>query len=123
MLEYKHSLGLGESLNVGILFYFPEENIFEFVNGDGFRAKTIYPDFNISLFNAYLKVINSKVKHLLVLLNEKPVDSDFAKFIHNYILAVDASGLIFREPVQVKNIFSDRKTVVNEFSNLLLPEI
>jgi hypothetical protein len=123
VLEYRHSLGLGESLNVGILFYFPEENVFEFVHSDGYRAKAIYPDFDNSLFNAYLKAISSKVKKPFDLLKGSSIDSDFAKYIHKYILAEDAAGLIFREPVNVKNVFADRKTVINDFSKLLLPGV
>lgn len=123
VLQYKYSLVLGESLNVGILFYFPEENFFEFVSGDGSRAKSIYPEFDNSLFNGFLKVIISKVKKHVDLFNEKPVDSDFAKYIHKYILAEDAAGLVFREPVHIKNVFADRKEAINEFSKLLLPGI
>ena len=123
VLQYKHSLTLGESLNVGILFYFSEEDIFEFVSGDGYRAKAIYPDFDNSLFNGYLKVIISKVKNHIDLFNEKPIGFDFAKYVHKNILAEDAAGLIFREPTQVKNVFNDRKRAVNEYSKLLLPGI
>jgi len=123
VLQYKHSLALGESLNVGILFYFSEEDIFEFVSGDGYRAKAIYPDFDNSLFNGYLKVINSKVKNHIDLFNEKPIGSDFAKYIHKNILSEDAAGLIFSEPTQVKNVFNDRNKAVAEYSKLLLPGI
>jgi hypothetical protein len=54
VLQYKHSLALGEILNVGILFYFPDDGCFEFINGDGSRVKSVYPDFDNSLFNGYL---------------------------------------------------------------------
>jgi len=123
VLQYKHSLTLGESLNVGILFYFSEEDVFEFVSGDGYRAKAIYPDFDNSLFNGYLKVIIAKVKNHIDLFNEKPIGSDFAKYIHKNILAEDAAGLIFREPTQVKNVFNDRAKAIEEYSKLLLPGI
>jgi len=123
VLQYKHSLALGESLNVGILFYFPIENSFEFVSGDGYRAKAIYHDFDNSLFNGYLKTIQTKIKKHVDLFNENPVSYDFAKYIHKYILAEDAAGLIFREPVNVKNVFGDKKKAVDEYSTILLPGI
>lgn len=123
ILQYKHNLVLGESLNVGILFYFPEDHFFEFVSGDGYRAKAIYPDFDNSIFHSYLKAITTKVKKHVDLFNEKPVGSDFAKYIHKNILAEDAAGLIFREPVNVKNVFSDRINAIDEYSKLLLPGI
>lgn len=123
VLQYKYSIVLGESLNVGILFYFPEENFLEFVSGDGNRVKAIYPDFDTSLFNGYIKLIKSNVFKHVDLFNEKPFDSDFAKFIHKYILAEDAAGLIFHKPVNIKNVFADRQEAINEFSKLLLPGI
>jgi len=123
VLQYKHSLTLGESLNVGILFYFPEDKFFEFVSGDGYRAKSIYPDFDNSLFNAYLKAITIKVKKHVDLFNENPVGSDFAAYIHKFILAEDAAGLIFREPATIKNVFGYRDKAIREYSKLLLPGI
>lgn len=123
ILQYKHSLTLGESINVGILFYFPDERIFEFVSGDGYRAKAIYPDFDNSLFNGYLRAIIAKVKKHVDLFNEKPVNSDFADYIHKNILAEDAAGLVFHDPVSVKNVFGDIKKAIDEYSKLLLPGI
>lgn len=123
VLQYKHSLTLGEALNVGILFYFPEENHFDFVCGNGYRAKAIYPDFDNSLFNGYLKTILTKVKNHVDIFNEKPVGFDFAKYIHKNILAEDAAGLIFCEPANVKNVFGDRTKAIDEYSKLLLPGI
>ena len=123
ILQYKHNLSLGESLNVGILFYFPDENIFEFVSGDGSRAKAIYPDFDNSLFNSYLKTIIDKVKIQSEVIKVSPNGIDFLKFIHSNILGEDAAGLIFREPSLVKNVFENRKIAVEEFSKLLLPVI
>ncbi len=123
VLQYKHSLALGEILNVGILFYFPFENKFEFVEGGGHRAKAIYPDFDNSLFNGYLKSILSKIKNRVDLFSESPNQSNFSNYIHKYILAQDAAGLIFREAVNVRNVFGSNQKVIDEYSKLLLPGI
>jgi hypothetical protein len=123
VLQYKHSLVLGESLNVGILFYFPDENHIEFVSGDGTRAKAIYPDFDNSLFNGYLRTILDRVNKQVDLFNEKPGESEFPAYIHKAILAEDAAGLIFKEPVSVRNVFGDRRKAVDEYAGLLLPGI
>jgi len=123
VLQYKHSLVLGESLNVGILFYFPEEDFIEFVSGDGTRAKAIYPDFDNSLYNAYLKSIIAKVNLKVDLFNQEYIGSDFAKYIHNFILPEDAAGLVFREPTYIEIETGNRRKVVNEYSKLLLPGI
>jgi len=123
VLQYKHSLALGEVLNVGILFYFPDEISFEFVNGDGSRVKSVYPDFDNSLFNGYLKTIQTKVRREIDLFRNSPSVPEFEVFIKNHILAEDAAGLIFREPVQVKNVFPDNRQAVEAYSHLLLPGI
>ena len=123
ILQYKHNLSLGESLNVGILFYFPVEDIFEFVSGNGYRAKAIYPDFDNSLFHGYLKTIIDKVKKQIKVSRVSPNGINFVQFIHNNILGEDAAGLIFKEPSIVKNVFENRKVAVEEYSKLLLPGI
>jgi len=123
VLQYKHSLALGEILNVGILFYFPDDGCFEFVNGDGSRVKSVYPDFDNSLFNGYLKTIQTKVKNKIDLFRQSPSVAEFEAFIEKHILAEDAAGLIFREPVQVRNVFIDNRQAVDAYSQLLLPGI
>lgn len=123
ILQYKHSLKLGEILNVGILFYFPEDKQFEFSYGDATRLKAIYPDFNISLFNSYIKNIKLRIKGAVDLFSGYPLGNDFINYIHNHILAQDAAGLVFGVPNNVINVFKDKETTVNEFSKLLLPGI
>jgi len=123
ILCYKHSITLGESLNVAILFYFPEVKQFIFANGDSTRAKAIYPDFNTPSYNAFFKAIDIKLKKHVDLFSGQLSGNDFANYIHNNILAEDAAGLIFCEPVTVKNVFRDIDTAINEYSKLLLPGI
>lgn len=123
LLQYKHSLSLGEVLNVGILFYFEDENRFEFVTGTGTRAKSIYPDFDVALFNAYQKAISEKVKKQVDLFYNEENRKDIAAYIHSHILARDAAGLVFGEPKQVKNVWNDSRTAIEEYSKLLLPGI
>ena len=54
ILQYKHSLLLGEAINIGVLFYFPEENHLEFAYGTSTRARAIYEDFDTTLFNSLI---------------------------------------------------------------------
>jgi len=123
ILQYKHSITLREILNVGILFYFPDENKFEFVSGDGYRAKAIYPDFDSSLFNSYLKSILTKVKNHVDLCTGSPDERSFSKYIHSNILAEDAAGLVFSKSSTIENVFGSNEKAVSEFSKLLLPGI
>ncbi len=123
VLRYKHDLVLGELLNVGILFYFPTTNKFQFVCGDGSRAKAIYPVFDSYLFSNYLDNINNKISNRFDLFIENPSFSNFSDFIHKFILPIDASGFIFGEPVQIQSVFDSTEKTVDEFSRLLLPGI
>ncbi len=123
ILQYKHSLVLGESINVGILFHFAEENIFQFVKGDGYRAKAIYPDFNNSLFNGYIRNITDKVKNHVDLFNQQSDKINFEEYIHKFIFAEDAAGLIFSDAVKVRNVFKSPHSAITEYSKLLLPGI
>lgn len=123
ILQYKHNLILGEVINVGILFYFKKDNHFEFVRGNGQRAKAIYPDFDITLFNGYINTITKKIKTQVDLFNKEIDKSDFRNYIHQYILAQDASGLIFKEPVSVEFSSGDISEIVEKYSQLLLPGI
>jgi hypothetical protein len=123
VLQYKHNLILGEVLNVGILFYFQSENKFEFVKGDGYRAKAIYSNFDNTVFNTYLKTIINKVKNHVDLFNERIDKSDFSKYIHQHILSEDAAGLIFRDPVTITTGSTDINQIIEEYSKLLLPGI
>jgi hypothetical protein len=123
VLQYKHSLALGEILNVGILFYFPLENEFKFVEGGGYRVKSIYPDFDISLFHGYLKSIVTKIKNHVDLFSKNPNQSDFSNYIHQFILAQDAAGLVFKDSIHVRNVFGSKEKAIEEYSKLLLSGI
>jgi hypothetical protein len=123
LLQYKHSLVLGEALNVGILFHFPQEKKLEFVSGNGYRAKAIYPDFDNSLFNSYIKVITTKIANRVDLFSDGSIDTNIGDYIQKNILARDAAGLIFGEPVQVSNVFETSQAAIEQYSTLLLPGI
>jgi hypothetical protein len=129
ILQYRHSLVLGEAINVGILFQFPDEEKFEFVSGNAYRLKAIYPDFDQSVYNYLIKSIEKKLKQdnsdLFKFSNSK---SNLKEYIHTSLLSEDASVLQFREPIKVlsnKDNFGqdDRiEKIVDEFSKLLLPK-
>jgi hypothetical protein len=123
ILQYKHNLILGEIINVGILFYFIKDNHFEFVRGNGHRAKAIYPDFDNTLFNGYINTITKKIKTQVDLFNKEVDKTDFRNYIHQYILAQDASGLIFKDPVSIEFSSGNVSDIVEQYSQLLLPGI
>lgn len=122
-LQYKHNLILGEVVNVGILFYFHEDKVFEFAHGDYTRPKLIYPSFDSNLFNAYLKEIVNTLKRDVLLFAELENRVQISDYIKSNILAPDAAGLVFCEPVTIENFFKTRVEAIQEYSKLLLPGI
>ncbi len=130
VLQYRHSLVLGEAINVGILFQFPVEEKLKFVAGNAYRLKAIYPDFDQTVYNYLIKSIEKKLKEesksLFRFANAK---SDFKKFINAFILPEDATALQFKDPVSVLGntdgaYNSDSLSkIVDGFSKMLLPGI
>jgi len=124
VLQYKHSLVLGESINVGILFAFPDEKKVEFVYGNSTRLKAIYPHFDTTLFGHLLKNVENKIRQRS---NEVFFEDSFnrgiVEFIHTQILREDSTTLQFKEPIAVNNYSHSRENAVKEFSAILLPGI
>ncbi|MBS1601933.1 MAG: DUF3037 domain-containing protein [Bacteroidetes bacterium] len=130
VLQYKHSLVLGEAINVAVLFQFPAAERVEFVAGTSYRLKAIYPDFDPVAYNYYIRSIETKLKNESdSLFRQFNFKTDLKKFINSSILAEDATVLQFQEPVNVlgrnsKNSEGDEiESVVEEFARLLLPGI
>ncbi|RFM30834.1 DUF3037 domain-containing protein [Chitinophaga silvisoli] len=125
VLQYHHSLMLGESINVGILFWFPSNEEIHFISGNINRIKSLYSDFDQSLYNYLSKNITNKIR-----LDKNPIFTlssfdDFKKFIKTSILPEDATVLQFQDPVNVVlgEIDIDIEKTIEEFSNLLLPNL
>ncbi len=122
VLQYRHSIASAELLNVAILFYFQESDQFEFSVGNIHRIKTVYPDLNFSLFNAYVKAIKTKSNTHVNAFSSNANKSDFAKYVHQYILPEDAAGFVFDTPKQVKNVFASPAEAIDSYAKLLLPD-
>lgn len=124
ILQYHHSFVLGEAINVGILFQFPDEERLEFVAGNATRLKAIYPDFDQTVYNYLVKSIERKlIDSNGSIFSGSISKSDFKKYINSSILPEDATVLQFREPSVALNTIGDYSKVVDEFSKLLLPGI
>jgi len=121
ILQYRHSLVTREAVNVGVLFAFFDENKLEFVFGNSYRVRSIYHDFDPSLFNSALKFIQDKVKSESdnLLFNETNLKDNFHQFINNKLLREDSTSLQFTEPISAFSI-NDRSTTVTNYSKLLL---
>lgn len=85
ILQYKYSPILNEAVNIGVLFYFPdEEKKLYFIDSGTSRVKALYGDINKKYFNAILRLIKTNVNDKII--NEAASNiSDFEYFIDNYI--------------------------------------
>ncbi|MBV5280873.1 MAG: DUF3037 domain-containing protein [Paludibacter sp.] len=123
ILQYKHSPILGEAINVGVLYYFPdEERKLYFYITDATRIKPIYKDFDARYFNSILKLIkNNVVKYSGDLYAEKLLNDNLKDFVHFYLLKDDDTSLQFSDLNSVINIYSKPELAVEEYTKILLP--
>lgn len=122
ILQYKHSLALGESINLGVLFYIPEDKIFKFVSGNSNRLKLLYPDLDSSSVSIYIRLIENRVKNLNSDLLKFFENKQLSEFINSHILTKDATSLQFSdsEVFSIKNSV-EYNLIIENISNLLLP--
>ena len=111
-LKYQHSALLGESLNIGVLIYFPFEDkiVFKYSKNLG-RIKAIYDVISEKTIKHYLSQIESTVKNLADYKSSFfNIDKDnfFDLFIEKNILPKDGSVLQFAES---KQAFLNSRTI------------
>lgn len=123
ILQYKHSPILGESINVGILFFFPDgQTKLFFQMADSTRLRPIYDDFDTTYFNSILKIIQKNVQTFSEKSRtEGTTINTLDAFIHKYLLKKDDTVLQFSKPFSVLNTFPTNETAVKEYTKLLLP--
>lgn len=121
ILQYKHSLIFGESVNIGILFSFPSEDKVQFVFGDTKRIKCLYSDFDISIVNQITRNIKSKIGEIREQRNSLfSFDRTFKDGI-NSLLIEDSSSLQFSSPFVAVSVHDNTQEIIEEFSKILLP--
>jgi len=124
ILQYKHSFLLREAVNVGIIFYFPNEDKFQFVAGNHHRVKSIYPDFDYVIYNRIIRRIKNRLKSYFDIFEQQTNKTkSFKEYLNTNILAEDATALQFTEPLVSVDTFNDINHTVKTFSELLLPGI
>lgn len=122
ILQYRYSPVLDESLNIGVLFYFPnEKKKLYFYHTDNSRVKSAYSDIDTRLFNALLRLIKTKTEDYEINKKVSMVD-DFDDFIDNNILKRDDSIFQFSKLFKVWNVFHDTNTAINNYLRILLPQ-
>lgn len=118
ILTYKHSQFLGEVLNVGVLFVFPDENLIEFHYPKSLvRLSSAYTDFNTNLIKDYLRSFEEKSKRLNLDLDSYALNDH--KIITNHFIIEDASALQF-EPFRAALYSDSVDDVYQRYSDLIL---
>ncbi len=111
VLHYKHSAVLGESLNIGVLIYFEQDNSLFFTHSSRLaRLKSVYENVSEKSIKYYLKLIKSNVSKLGSNIDSffiSDIDNSFESFISNYILPRDGSALQFSK---IRNNFQYDKS-------------
>ena len=133
ILQYKHSLVLGEALNIGVIFSFPNDNQVYFVAGDTKRVKSIYSNFDSGIFNIFTKStkntllyrsinanINTLFGNILFVANTKESLKDY---INSHILPEDSSSLQFTDIYTSVNNFDSNEKAVEEICKNFLPSL
>lgn len=127
ILQYKHSQILNETVNIGILFFFPESKDFYFTKGDTSRVKCIYQDIDSTLIDRALSSIYKKVEANKEFDTNSLFRSDlFPKDFSNKLtelLIPDSSSIQFSKPYTAALNYTEYKSVAQKFSDLLLPKI
>lgn len=104
LLRYRHSYLLSEELNVGILFFFPQESRVEFLCPKYLqRISGLYPDFSIHTLRNYLKAFEKQAKKLTQTFTDSSnlfETADLEELIEEYFLTKDSTALLF---TNVKN--------------------
>ncbi len=111
ILKYIHSPYLGEGLNLGILFYFPEAEKFVFRAPEKLsRIKAAYTDFNEELIKKYVSYFYKTAANFKIGL----FDKDLNDIANAYFLPKDNSVLPFlpfeiglMEKSSIEDIVSD----------------
>lgn len=117
LLKYRHSALLGESLNIGLLVYFNNENRFHFeYNNKLTRLKAVYINVQEKTIKNYLRAINNKVELInkkLDVFYECEIEQSFDFFVNNNFLPLDGTSLQFDSSINSFQYSKDNNKIIN----------
>lgn len=124
VLQYKHSIGLGETINIGVLFYFPKTNTLRFESDrKGHRIKLIYPNFDSFLYKHSIHALSSKIKGIKDIFGQDAIRKGLNTFIDGFILRPDASSFQFAQAATVVDSFPSEDKAIEAYTKLLIPNL
>lgn len=113
-------MALGEALNVGVLFYFPNSNNLFFYSDTPTRVKSVYKKFDSSAFKEIVRGIELKVKDQNHLFRNSELES-FKTKIHALVLNEDSTALQFTVPKTAVHAFKSDEEAKNSYIKILFP--
>ncbi|RRJ89412.1 DUF3037 domain-containing protein [Paenimyroides tangerinum] len=127
ILKYKHSALIGESINIGIILFFPLENKFVFKYSKNLtRIKAIYEVVSEKVIKLYLQQIEFNIKNInlrdYTLFTHSDIENteEFDLFIDNFILPRDSSVLQFSKSKESLYNLDLDTTILNITNKFLL---
>jgi hypothetical protein len=118
ILKYSHSKLLGEEINLGILFVFPELELVEFYYPRSLsRLTKTYPDISEKLVRSYLESFKYSSKKLGKLLSRYHFDLN--ELLDDFFLIQDSSSLQFTK-FNHALCLDDVNSVKQQYINLFL---
>lgn len=118
VLKYVHSQFLGEELNIGIIFLFPNQNKLVFQHPSKVsKFKNIYRGFPELNIKEYLKVFKNACQNIFI---ENNYDLD--KIINDNFIVKDSSSLRFTPEKSVVLYSDDSDKIVDQYFRLYFPE-
>lgn len=122
VLQYKHSLLLKEALNVGILFWFPDDSFAHFEVGDLTRIRAAYTGFDTNGISKALLAIKHKIHaNYSGLFNPLHFFDSEGRF-RDHLLRQDDSSLQFTDFINLPYPFENANKIIQQYSKLLLPK-
>jgi hypothetical protein len=116
LLKYVHSPFLGEEVNVGMLFYFPEQRRLEFCFPDSSRRlRRLYNNFSERQLRVYLQSFGEWVARTNGELSPELSSEDYEKLIKHGLLDVDATVLRFSSTVKAVPHTIDTRVIVEHY--------
>lgn len=122
LLQYRHSQILGEVLNVGLVVYFPDFDLLEFIAPEKLiRLKFAYPDVPEKTIKSYFKYFASRTKELNLqteVFNNYNLETSLARFLAEEFLAPDSSSLQFGNFKTAVLYTPNLEHIINQLYNL-----
>jgi hypothetical protein len=123
LIRYNHNRLLNESIIIGILFHFQNENKVYVITPNKFtRINSLYSNFNENILKKYLNILDEKANDFNNDNNlqfDKTID--FNHFLNEYFLPKDFSPIQFMDSNKAV-LYSCKDKIIEDYKNLYLDE-